>query len=319
MTLAATIQGLAIPLRREPRSYSVAILLYPGVDVMDLAGPYSVFGYAHMRIRTVAKADGPIRAGGGLTLRPDYTFANFPGADIVVVPGGGPAEHNQDKEIINWVTSLRSSIVVSVCSGAFFLAKAGMLDGLSATTFASLIPQLQKDAPQAQVVDDRRYVDNGRVITSAGLTSGIDAAFQVVKRLYGEGRARQVANQMEYNWEPRGNYVRALLADKHLDHSLAAFSLFTDSLISLQGDRDWYETEIRVLFPGSESDLAKLVDHTMKSQPSYKKIAGQGLSSQWFFHDDNKQLWKSSINGLRQSSSAFRFRIRVERDINAKP
>ncbi len=315
MPYVATFKVLQFPAVTH-RSPTVAILIYPGVDVMDLSGPYSVFGYAHMRIRTVAKTGGMVRAAGGLTIQADYSFANFPGADIIVVPGGGPAESEQDKEIVAWVASLHSPTILSVCSGAFFLASSGQLDGLSATTFASLIPQLKVDAPKTRVVDDRRFVDNGRIVTSAGLTSGIDAAFHLVRRLYGEGRARQVANQMEYNWEPEGTFVRAQLADKYLNHPLQAFSLFTDSLVSLRGDRKNYEARIRVRFELPDNDLARLIDHNMASNSSFRKVSGRGLNNTWIFHGDGESLWTLTVSGRRQSDAKLDFILRVSEKLN---
>jgi transcriptional regulator GlxA family with amidase domain len=92
--------------------------------------------------------------------------------------------------VIAWIqdSSRKARVVFSVCNGAFFLARAGLLDGLEATTFAHLIPQLKEAAPKARIVSDRRFVDNGKVVTAAGLSSGIDGRY-VVEKLFGHGQA----------------------------------------------------------------------------------------------------------------------------------
>jgi hypothetical protein len=120
--------------------------------------------------------------------------------------------------VIQWVqkTAADAEIVMSVCNGAFILAKAGLLDGKEATTTAGLIPMLRQEAPKVKVVDDRRFVDNGRIITTAGLSSGIDGALHVIERLYGKGTAQMAALGMEYNWDPDSKFVRAMLADKYM-------------------------------------------------------------------------------------------------------
>ena len=91
-----------------------------------------------------------------------------------------------------------------------------MLDGLEATTTSNLIPYLREEAPKTRVVDDRRFVDNGKIITAAGLSSGIDGSLHVIERLFGSGTAQMAALGMEYNWDPDSKFVRAALADKYM-------------------------------------------------------------------------------------------------------
>ncbi|HET9226023.1 MAG TPA: hypothetical protein VFR31_05110, partial [Thermoanaerobaculia bacterium] len=99
-------------------------------------------------------------------------------------------------------------------NGAFFLAKAGLLDGLEATTFAGLIDGLREAAPKARIVTDKRWVDNGKIITTAGLSSGIDGSLHVIEKLLGRGYAQRAALGMEYNWQPELNWARAALPDR---------------------------------------------------------------------------------------------------------
>ena len=140
-----------------------------------------------------------------------------------------------DPAVQQWVreSAKNAEIVLSVCNGAFFLGRAGLLDGLEATTFAGLIDDLQKAAPKARVVRNKRYVDNGKIITSAGLSSGIDGSLHVIERLFGKGDAQVVATSLEYDWRPDGGYVRAMLADRHLRGAYdAAWQRYADRFCS---------------------------------------------------------------------------------------
>ncbi|MBO0323004.1 DJ-1/PfpI family protein [Muricauda sp. CAU 1633] len=197
---------------------TVAILLFDGADIMDVTGPMSVFEHAGFHVVTVAKNSEAKAIGMYMRLSPDYTFANLPQVDVITVPGGGAAESNQDMEIVQWLKERdgETDTLFSVCSGAFFLGLAGLLDGNDATTFASLIPTLKTQFPNAKVLNDVKYTNNGHIITSSGLSSGIDASFEVVAKYYGVGRAQDVANRMEYPWKRKHDYARSQLADNFI-------------------------------------------------------------------------------------------------------
>jgi len=190
---------------------NVAILLFPGVQIIDYAAPYEVFGQAHTHVFTVAEKAGPITTAMGSVVIPAYTLENSPRVDVLVVPGGDAVfVEVENAKLIRWIrsTAANSQFVLSVCSGAFLLAKAGLLDGLEATTFHLAIDALASAAPKTRVVRGQRYVDNGKVITSGGLTAGIDGSLHVVERLFGAAKARAVAKQLEYEstgfeWNPR--------------------------------------------------------------------------------------------------------------------
>src|SRR5262249_42863864 len=113
-------------------------------------------------------------------------------------------------------STARAEYTMSVCNGAFLLANAGLLDGLTATTTSGRIDQLRAQYPKVKVVDDRRFVDNGKIITTAGLSSGIDGALHVIERVEGEGEAQQAALADEYDWRPKSGFVRAALADRNI-------------------------------------------------------------------------------------------------------
>jgi putative intracellular protease/amidase len=192
-----------------------AVLIFDGVQVIDFSAPYEVFGQAGFEVFTVASEARPVTASMGLQVTPRYALANAPRAQVVLVPGGEVTAAQRDARVLEWLRGQapEATHVVSVCNGAFILAAAGLLDGLQATTFYDLIEALRSEAPRTTVVSDRRFVDNGKMITTAGLSSGIDGALHVVSRISGPGRAQMAALNMEYDWKPDGRYARARFAD----------------------------------------------------------------------------------------------------------
>ena len=203
---------------------NLAILIFDGVQIIDYTGPYETFGHAYaddgpaFNIYTVSEKAGPITTAMGMTVTPNYSFENVPRPDVLLIPGGGVKDQVANANVIKWVQdkSKDAEVVMSVCNGAFILAKAGLLDGLQATTTAGLIPMLREAAPKTKVVDDRRFVDNGKIITTAGLSSGIDGSLHVIERFFGRGTAQMAALGMEYNWDTESKFVRAALADKYM-------------------------------------------------------------------------------------------------------
>jgi len=233
LSLAASI-GIAatagaVQQSAAPRP-NVAVLLFPGVQIIDYSAPYEVFSQSRMyNIFTVAESFAPIRTSGGegaARVMAKYTFADHPKPDILIIPGGGgsaPGEggvgdQTANPVLIRWIREQArdAKTVLSVCNGAFLLAKAGLLDGQEATTFWGMLDELKAAAPKTRVYNDRRYVDNGKVITTAGLSSGIDGSLYVLSKLQGMGKAKQVALQMEYDWRPESHFARAALADMAL-------------------------------------------------------------------------------------------------------
>jgi len=182
---------------------TVAILLFDGVEIIDYSGPWEVFGAAGFLVHTVAAGPGPIKTVFGQRVVPDYTLENSPKADIVLIPGGSIASAMKDARVIEWIRtrSKEAGHVMSVCNGAFLLAKAGLLDGLSATTVRGGIDKLAKIAPRTKVVRNQRYVDNGKFITTAGLSAGIDGAMHLVAVTLGKDAAQAVAYGLEYHWD----------------------------------------------------------------------------------------------------------------------
>jgi transcriptional regulator GlxA family with amidase domain len=187
---------------------NIAIMLFDDVEVLDFAGPFEVFSVTSeineehpFNVYTVAEMIGKIRARNGLSVNPDFTLSECPTPDIIVVPGGqGTRVEMKNPAVIAWVTELaeRVEYVLSVCTGALILGKAGLLDGLTATTHHQAIELLGEIAPKTTVVEDERFVDNGKVITAGGISAGIDMSLYVVGKLLGEEKAKKTARYMEY-------------------------------------------------------------------------------------------------------------------------
>jgi transcriptional regulator GlxA family with amidase domain len=187
----------------------IAFYLQDGVEVLDFAGPMEVFNYANFEIFTVSKTRGPITSQGVLKIIPDYTLDNAPAADVLAFFGGNAGSAANDPEVINWIGRQANVMhYFSVCTGAFVLGKAGLLNGLTATTFHESIESLRRAVPQATVLSNVRFVDNGKVITTAGISAGIDGALHLVAKLRGTDAAKSVAAYMEYDkWVPSAGLV----------------------------------------------------------------------------------------------------------------
>ena len=192
------------------RTRNVAILIFDEVEVLDFAGPFEVFSVTGRQKRqtpfnvyTVAERSGPVMARNQFSMNARYTIADCPAPDILVIPGGwGTRREMNNTALIDWIkaTAPKTEWVLSVCTGALLLAKAGLLDGLKATTHHGALDLLREVAPKATVLDNQRVIDNGKIIVSAGVSAGIDAAFHIVARLLGPDVAMETARYMEYDW-----------------------------------------------------------------------------------------------------------------------
>lgn len=191
---------------------NVAILIFDDVEVLDFCGPFEVFSVTGRRddsipfeVYTVAEKDAPVAARNQLSVNPRYTFADCPKPDILLVPGGyGTRREMNNPAMIEWIKEKAgdAELILSVCTGSLILAKAGLLENLAATSHHSAIDILREVAPNTTIQPDKRYIDNGRVIVSAGVSAGIDMSFYVVSKLLGEGVAVETAQYIEYDWKP---------------------------------------------------------------------------------------------------------------------
>lgn len=194
---------------------NVAIFIFDEVEVLDFAGPFEVFAVARFpdggrpfNVYTVGITGETVRARNGLSVNPDYSFASMPQPQILLVPGGqGTRPLLNNNTVVNWLREQAAQVefLLSVCTGALLLAKAGVLAGLSATTYHTTFDALQTLEPTVTVCPGRRWVDNGRVITSAGVSAGIDMSLHMLGRLHGADFAETTARYMEYEYWPRGD------------------------------------------------------------------------------------------------------------------
>ncbi|MGQ0539129.1 MAG: DJ-1/PfpI family protein [Gemmatimonadaceae bacterium] len=194
----------------EYRERSVAIVVFDEVEVLDFCGPFEVFsvcgrraGLTPFRAYVVAETAGPVLARNRLSVNPSFTFesADAPAWDLILVPGGfGTRREMQNPVMLEWVrrAAAGAELTLSVCTGSLILGAAGLLDGLSATTHFGAFDELRAAAPLCELRRDLRYVDAGRVITSAGVSAGIDMALYVAARLLGQATAQETARYMEY-------------------------------------------------------------------------------------------------------------------------
>lgn len=182
----------------------IAFYLQEGVEVLDFAGPMEVFVYAGHEVFTVSKTKKPIRAQGILKVTPDYDIGDVPEFDILAFFGGNADNAYRDRKVIEWVKAQTGvEYYFSVCTGAFVLAEAGILENQTATTFHSALDALEKNYPKVNVIRNVRFVDNGTIITTAGVSAGIDGALHMVAKLQGFEKAKEVAFYMEYDkWKP---------------------------------------------------------------------------------------------------------------------
>ncbi|WP_394848073.1 DJ-1/PfpI family protein [Pendulispora brunnea] len=196
--------------------WNTGIVVFDDVEVLDFTGPFEVFSrtrlvggvasrrseeHAPFRVFTIGVREGTVSAIGGLKVTPDYSLANAPPIDLLLVPGGlGTRPLVNDAKTIDFIRERASSakIVASVCTGALLLAKAGLLRGKRATTHWAALDELAKLDPEVHVERNARWVDEGAIITSAGVASGIDMSFYLVEKQHGREVADETAHYIEY-------------------------------------------------------------------------------------------------------------------------
>jgi putative intracellular protease/amidase len=314
----------------EKPKKNVAIFLFNDVQIIDYTGPYEVFvnananNHSYYNVFTVAVTTAPVKTIGDMTVTPKYRLDNHPKVDILVLPGGwGVWASRKDPKVIAWIQDVAkdAEVVLSVCNGAFFLSKAGLLDGKEATTTAAAIPRLQAEAPKAKLVSDKRFVDNGKIVTAGGLSAGIDGALHVVQKTLGKGWAQMVAVWMEYDWQPHSKYARALLADHLLPAPIELGGLPGSwQPLSYAGGTDHWENTARVETDLSAVQLREAIDACLMKYFKWSREASRdeagGRKSAWAFQDRNKRKWRGTVTvePTADSQPAFLVVIRIDLD-----
>lgn len=189
----------------------ISILIFNEVEVLDFSGPFEVFHTAKSYcegpapiVELVSPTSEAIKTIGGMQIQATTSLDRCLHTDLLVIPGGaGTRALLHQPRIIDWITqrARQATLTLSVCTGALLLAKAGLLNRLAITTHHSALSELKKLTPTSDVRANRRYIDNGDIITAAGISAGIDASLHTVGRIYCPETAHQVAQHMEYDWQ----------------------------------------------------------------------------------------------------------------------
>ena len=197
---------------------NLAIFIFDDVEVLDFAGPFEVFSVCGLRdsteppfrVFTVAEKS-PVAARNGLVVQPHFLLENCPRPGIFLIPGGGgfradgtpfgTRREMHNPVLLDWVRTQdkTAEMVLSVCTGSLVLANAGLLEGLRATTHWMAVDAMRQAAPNTTVLPEERWVDNGRIVLSAGISAGLDMSFHVIRKLLGAQAARETAHYMQYD------------------------------------------------------------------------------------------------------------------------
>ncbi len=188
---------------------NIGVYIYDEAEVLDFSGPFEVFstakrlGVESWNVFLVSETLEPVKARGGFTVLPDYSFQNHPQIDLLIVAGGVHTNEMNKANVLHWVASVdkQAKHIASVCTGVFILANAGLLKGLSVTTHWEDIPDLKQRFPDLVVVENKRWVTTNKYTTSGGISAGIDMSLYLVSKFHSQSHAELVAHQMEYNWQ----------------------------------------------------------------------------------------------------------------------
>ncbi|MBW2232301.1 MAG: DJ-1/PfpI family protein [Deltaproteobacteria bacterium] len=191
-------------------SRKIGIVVYPDSEELDWAGPYEVFTMAaqvggDLEVVTISQHEGPVRCAKGLRILPDHSFETAPQLDVVLVPGGEGSRVEMDNPVmLDWLVKAAESCtwVTSVCTGSILLAKSGLATGCEITTHWAYITTLRELAPHVTVRENIRYVRDGRIVTAAGVSAGIDMSLWLVGELFDADHSRKTRRFMEYDPEP---------------------------------------------------------------------------------------------------------------------
>jgi transcriptional regulator GlxA family with amidase domain len=205
-----------------PKQKTVGILIFDQVEVLDFCGAFEVFSVTRLdetrrmeepspfEVALIAERDQPVVTMGKMRVLPEYTLESCPPLDILVVPGGwGTRRELSNTKLLEWIKQRAQQVelVTSVCTGALLLGEAHLLDGLRATTHWASLDLMRKRFPQVRVESQYHWVEDANVMTSAGISAGIDMALRIVARYFGETVARNTAQRMEYPY-PESNARR---------------------------------------------------------------------------------------------------------------
>lgn len=210
LLFTVAIQIFAQSTTNDYKPKNVAILLYDDVELLDFAGPGEVFqqavfkGQKAFNVYTVAVDKKEIISQKFLNVTAQYLIEESPMPDILVIPGGNSMAQVTNEKLIAWINAVnqQADYMISVCNGVRLLAKTGALDGMVATSHYLAVDNLTKEFPDVEIIKGKRFVDNGRIITTEGVSAGIDGSLYLLTKMFGKETADAVALQMMYNWQP---------------------------------------------------------------------------------------------------------------------
>lgn len=189
---------------------NIGIYIYDGAEILDFSGPFEVFSTAArvasnqniFSVFLVSETGDTVTARGNYKVNPHYGFSDHPNIDVLLVVGGVYTGELKKQQVLNWITeqSKNAQLVASVCTGAFLLAEAKVLSSQKVTTHWEDIPDLRKEYPNLEVTENQRWVDGGKIITSGGISAGIDMSLHLVSKTQNLSLAEKTAKQMEFNW-----------------------------------------------------------------------------------------------------------------------
>lgn len=290
----------------------IAVLVYDGVQDIDYSGPMEVFGQSGATIFTVASSTDSVHSAWGLKMTPDFDLEHAPQADIVIVPGGDVGKIMGRPEALAWLRAraLDSRAMLSVCTGAFILGQAGLLDGQTATTIAGATGQLADMFAKTKVVNDRRYVDNGKIVTTGGLSAGIDGALHLVERELGGLRAEDVARGLEYEWHAGGKFAFGQLAAYRIPDvsEFVPKGALWERLID-HGDTSKWDVGGRIELSAGAADFldtSALKMHTA----GWLDMPGAGKLKRSFTKTRDGKTWRVVI-GLQSSDEPTMFKLAI--------
>lgn len=327
ITILAMLLSIAMPPPASagiaPKStpeISVGIVLFDGVQIIDFAGPYEVFGTAGFGVVTISRDGGPVTTEMGLNVTPDHDFASAPAFDVLLVPGGNTNDAQKDTALLDFIRARTEAgrLVLSVCTGAHVLGAAGLLDGLMATTFMGALDSLKLLYPGIDVVRDVRWTDNGKIITSAGLSSGIDAALHVVDRLRGTDVARSTALHLEYDWNPDGGFVRTKMADRYmpgLRNVVFPEGTRFNRTVSV-GDEQRWRIHYEVTSPIEQESLMQLIVEGVNSTDGWTRTSADAY--RWHATMEDRSVVLSFATQASDTEGTFALEVTLDTQAAAR-
>lgn len=317
MCLLIFIFLLPVLTHAQPEKPKVAILVYEGVQIIDHALPFEVFGqFSLNEVYTVAKDPGPLSTYMGMKILPSYSFEDAPVPDVLVLPGGNAGSAVSDPKIKEWINQAVASAehVLTICTGIFFLEENEILKGKRITTWYDRQKELQLSVPGSEVVGEEVTVESGKLISAAGL--GIEGSLRVLSKLHGTAWAEVVRLNMEYEPIPDSLRVpRIELADLKLpDQIYAAFPWRQAELLQYEGNQKEWMMAWRYMQTAPLDTLRIGFLEALDQEPNWtldrEHLNGSGWRSYWDIQHVHEENWQGEIRlNLQNDQVEIHFRV----------